>query len=192
MHTPTTITPSAPTAAATATTPAAAATPHSAFRELLSELNPLQYLPVIGTIYRALTGDKIPEAARDAGSLVISGLLAGPIGIVTNLGALAIEKITHIDPEKIGDEMLARFDRGTGIGTSRKSPVMVATATPSSPTPAAWSPAQLAAYGITATATGDLQQGSLQGADILNSLEFARLQGHAEAQYAAAAATPAT
>ena len=31
------------------------------FHELLSELNPLQYLPVIGTIYRSMTGDLIPE-----------------------------------------------------------------------------------------------------------------------------------
>ncbi len=178
--------------ATTATTSTTSAKPHSAFRELLSELNPLQYLPVIGTIYRALTGDKIPESAREAGSLVISGLLAGPIGIATNLGALAIEKITHIEPEKIGDEMLARFDRGTGIGIDQKNPAMAATATPSSPTPAAWSPAQLAAYGITTGATGNLQQGTLQGADILNNLEFARLQGHAEAQYAAAASTPAS
>jgi hypothetical protein len=31
------------------------------FGDVLSALNPLQYLPVVGSIYRAVTGDTIPE-----------------------------------------------------------------------------------------------------------------------------------
>lgn len=37
------------------------------FGVILSDLNPLQYLPVVGTIYRALTGDTIPKPIREAG-----------------------------------------------------------------------------------------------------------------------------
>ncbi len=44
------------------TPPAAAGTPKGlTFSEILSDLNPLQYLPVVGTIYRAVTGDTVPK-----------------------------------------------------------------------------------------------------------------------------------
>ena len=73
----------------------------STFQQLLSELNPLQYVPVVGTIYRAVTGDTIPETARFAGSLVVSGLTGGPIGLAVNLGITGQR----------------RCDRSTGSGT---------------------------------------------------------------------------
>jgi hypothetical protein len=38
-----------------------------------------------------------------------------------------------------------------------------------------WSPAQLAAYGVTRTAHGGLKRGALEGADVLNELELIRL-----------------
>jgi hypothetical protein len=64
-------------------------------------MNPLQYLPVVGTIYRAVTGDVIPEALRDLGSMLVSGLLGGPIGLGMNIATMIGEKVTGIDPEKI-------------------------------------------------------------------------------------------
>lgn len=149
------------------------------FHELLSELNPLQYLPVIGTLFRALTGDTIPQSALDAGSMVVSGLIAGPIGVAINVGELAVEKITGIDPEKIMDNMLAR------VGIGHASPVEVAANPPAAQGAIAWSPAQLAAAGVTTTRTGELAQGNLAGSDVINSLELARLRAqHAVVQYA--------
>jgi hypothetical protein len=71
------------------------------FHEFLSDINPLQYLPVVGTIYRAVTGDVIPEALREGGSFLVSGLLGGPIGLLTSIAETIAEKITGIDPEKI-------------------------------------------------------------------------------------------
>ncbi len=137
---------SSPTGLATA--PAGHAT---TFHEFLSELNPIQYVPVVGTIYRAVTGDTIPETARIVGSLVVSGLIGGPIGLATNLGLLAIEKATGIDPEKIATEFLASI----GIGAGDAAPAAAASAPPApvppDPDPAAvaWSPSQLRAYGVT-------------------------------------------
>jgi hypothetical protein len=166
------------------------------FHELLSELNPLQYLPVIGTLFRALTGDTIPQPALETGSLVVSGLLAGPIGVAMNLGALAVEKVTGIDPEKIEEKMLA------SIGIGNKSSVEVATAVnlpaaaatrdeAAAQSAMAWSPAQLAAYKVTTTQTGDIAQGNLQGSDVLNGLELARIRAqHAVVQYASNAGNP--
>lgn len=164
--------------AAAAHAPARAAQP-SMFHQFLSELNPLQYLPVVGTLYRAITGDTIPETARIAGSLVVSGLTGGPVGIAMNVGATALEHLLGIDPEKIGNRLLA--DIGIG-GRSASTPAAhtQASALPATSTPAqpkAWSSAQLLAYGVTCGPGGTIACGALRGADVLNSLELARL-GH--------------
>lgn len=100
------------------------------FHEVLSSLNPLQYIPIVGTIYRSATGDTIPENTRMAGSLVVSGLTGGPIGILTNVAATMIERLTGLDPEKMGASLLARI----GIGRRADSPTAVAAnATPPRP-----------------------------------------------------------
>jgi hypothetical protein len=156
----------------------------------LSELNPLQYIPVIGTIYRAATGNVIPEAVRDAGSMLFSALIAGPVGVATDAGELAAEKLTGLDPEKIGDKMLAEI----GIHPPQAATVELA-AEPKAVAktePAAWSAAQLAAYGVTSTG-GDIKLGALQGAEVLNSIELDKLQVQAAAaQYAATANSTAS
>ena len=149
------------------------------FHVLLAELNPLQYVPVLGTIYRALTGDRIPEEARTVGSLVVSGIIGGPTGVAISVAETAVEKMAGIDPEKLGTRMLASI----GIGNAK--PDVSPAATPGRPPPqpdappasrtAAWSPAQLAAYGVTSAQDGALKQGDLQDSDVLNSLEIARL-----------------
>src|ERR1700729_3761141 len=70
------------------------------FYDILSAMNPLQYLPIVGTIYRAVTGDVIPEALRRGGSMLVSGLLGGPIGLGINIATTIAEKATGIDPEE--------------------------------------------------------------------------------------------
>ncbi len=200
--------PAAPGPAAPAGTPPVpatakpAATHPSAFHVLLSELNPLQYVPVVGTIYRAVTGDTIPEAARFAGGLVVSGLTGGPVGIAMNVGATLLEHLVGIDPEKIGDRLLAELgighaahtppatalaaaaSPGTVPASTAASPSALASSTPASSAPAssarAWSPAQLAAYGVTGGADGTLRRGTVSGADVLNSLELARIAAPAQ------------
>ena len=87
-----------------ASTDAAAATKaagHKAapdlFHEVLSDLNPLQYIPVVGTIYRAITGDMGNPALRFVASLGTSFAIGGPIGIAITAG----EKLAGIDPERM-------------------------------------------------------------------------------------------
>ena len=179
----------APTAAAASPnvtdSPGPAATQGHAlsFHDILSALNPLQYVPVIGTIYRAVTGDVVPEAVRRIGSLIASAFMGGPIGIAINLGALALEKASGIDLDQAGQALL----RGQPIETA-----LSATGTPKSADlpyvgapqeRQAWSPAQLAAYGSTTDPGGTLRLSDLEGADVLNSLELARIQT-AHAAYA--------
>ena len=109
----------APSASAT---PPAAATPAATsqgfnFHELLSELNPLQYIPVIGTLYRSVTGDTIPQAALTVGSLVFSGLAGGPVGLAIGAASVGLEQATGINPETIGHNLLADI----GIGTEESN-----------------------------------------------------------------------
>jgi hypothetical protein len=70
-------------------------------------LNPLQHVPVIGTIYRALTGDDIAPAARMAGGTIYGG----PLGFMTSLANVVMEEATGSD---IGQNVLAMFDQGLG------------------------------------------------------------------------------
>jgi hypothetical protein len=172
-----------------------AATQGVTFHEVLSELNPLQYIPVIGTIYRAMTGDVIPAPVRDAGSMLVSGLLAGPIGVAMDVGELVGEKVTGLDPEKIGDQILAKM--GVHVAEPAKAspaeaPIAVARAKPAEASAPSWSGSKLAAYGVTTDSAGNLSLGALQGSDVLNSIELDRLHAqhaqHASARYAATAA----
>jgi len=68
------------------------------FADFLSGLNPLQHLPVVGTIYRAITGDVPPAAMRVAGAF----LLGGPVGAIATAVGTAAEEIfarTRTTPE---------------------------------------------------------------------------------------------
>ena len=165
-----------PSTRVAATPPPAAR--HSLFRTFLSELNPLQYIPVVGGIYRAITGDTIPETARTIGSFVVSALTGGPVGVAMNVAALAAEKATGIDPEKLEQHVLASL----GIGgqpaqpAATTHPALVAAASVAQPIQPAtpWSRTQLQAYGVTSQ-QDTLQHGPLTGSDVLNDLELRRL-----------------
>jgi hypothetical protein len=87
----------------------AAATPASksgdwdfSFHNLLSIINPLQHLPVIGTLYRAITGDSIGTPEKIAGDTLYGGLW----GAVASIADTAFEALTGKD---IGDTVLALF-----------------------------------------------------------------------------------
>jgi hypothetical protein len=188
----------------TSTNPPAAATPAAvvhdhafSFHDFLSAINPLQYLPVVGTIYRAVTGEVIPEPLREGGSLLVSALLGGPIGLISNIVATIAEKITGIDPEKIavavlnpagpvvspaGPVVAAGVKKPTSEPVKAIAPALEKLA-PASPQVALTSE-QLAAYGVRTTPSGAMKLGKLEGADVLNALQLARLSG-AAAAYAA-------
>jgi hypothetical protein len=62
------------------------------FGDVLSALNPLQHVPVVGRIYRAATGDDIPAPLKILGA----GIFGGPLGIIgAAIGELAIEIIAR-------------------------------------------------------------------------------------------------
>ena len=70
------------------------------FLDFLDVINPLQHIPLVGTMYRSMTGDDIDPGSRIAGS----SLFGGPIGTVVALANVTIEQETGRD---IGGHMLA-------------------------------------------------------------------------------------
>jgi hypothetical protein len=82
----------APVAAAV---PQPAATSGRLFEFHMADLNPLQYLPIVGTIYRAITGEHIDPAWRLGGAIITGALIAGPVGIVTSLLGIGLEELFH-------------------------------------------------------------------------------------------------
>lgn len=160
------------------------------FHDVLSALNPLQYLPVVGTIYRAVTGDTIPEGLRLAGSLLVGGLMGGPVGLFTTIAATIAEKVTGIDPDKIAHTVLA--DVGLAAPAGHQASVPTASnasanggtgppaATPvrtqAAPSIADWTEKGLTAAGVTVGSDGALSYKGASGADALNQLELGQLE----------------
>ena len=70
------------------------------FADLLDIVNPLQHIPVVSTIYRALTGDEIEHGSRMAGG----ALFGGGIGFAGALFNVILENDTGKD---IGEHALA-------------------------------------------------------------------------------------
>ncbi len=71
--------------------------PAPSFHDALSALNPLQYLPVVGTIYRAVTGDQGSPPLRMASSLAAGLVTGGPIGLLTSLAGIVADHFLHFD-----------------------------------------------------------------------------------------------
>jgi hypothetical protein len=75
---------------------------HFSFHDFLSIINPLQHIPVIGTLYRAITGDTIGAPEKIAGDTLYGGLW----GAISSLADTAFQAVTGKD---IGDTVLAMF-----------------------------------------------------------------------------------
>jgi hypothetical protein len=91
----------------TAAAPAAPGQAQASFHDILSALNPLQYVPVVGNIFRAVTGDSPPEPVRMVGCAIFSALTGGPIGLAIYAAVTAAEKLTGLDPDHIAHAVLA-------------------------------------------------------------------------------------
>lgn len=77
----------------------------SVFEDLLDIVNPLQHLPVVGTLYRAVTGDKMGTVEKIAGDALYGGLW----GAVGALADTAFEAVTGKD---FGSTVLALVTDG--------------------------------------------------------------------------------
>ena len=86
----------------------------SFFSDLLEIINPLQHLPIISTLYRAITGDKIGSFEQVAGDTLFGGVY----GAVSSFVNLAVKDLTG---EDIGAHILAFAENLTGLKLSGPS-----------------------------------------------------------------------
>lgn len=76
------------------------------FDDFIDMINPLQHIPVVSSIYRAVTGDEISPGARMVGG----ALLGGVTGVVASAANVMIEQATGGD---IGENVIAMFEGST-------------------------------------------------------------------------------
>jgi len=85
------------------------------FKDFLKSFNPLQHLPVIGPIYRAITGDTIEPAAGVVGGF----LFGGPIGAATSLFNSIVGATSGKD---VGGHMMAMVGLGKDTAIAPPTP----------------------------------------------------------------------
>lgn len=116
-----------------AAAPAIAASSESAsdsgisFGDLLDIVNPLQHIPIVSTIYRAITGDQIKTFPKIAGDTLFGGVE----GFVSSVADTIFEKFTG---KNVGDTVLAWVEKQLSNLPSAVS--SAASATPANVTPA--------------------------------------------------------
>jgi len=91
------------------------AEPHEGFfHHLWNVVNPLQHVPVIGTIYRAITGEHLDPVEKIAGDTLYGGLW----GAVSSIADVAFEGLTG---KSFEDTALALFksDHGTKLAANK-------------------------------------------------------------------------
>ena len=115
------------------------------FANLLDVVNPLQHIPLVGSIYRAVTGDQISPGARIAGGT----LFGGPIGFAAAVANLVVEDAAGID---VGKSAVAIV-----TGKKEEPPIQVA----ASPAAAAATPSASAAAMPTPAATGAIASATI-------------------------------
>lgn len=83
------------------------------FWDLLDVINPLQHIPVVNTLYREMTGDKIGVGAQIAGG----ALLGGIVGVLASGLNCVVQEASGKD---VGEHVVAMFrdDGGTVSGTA--------------------------------------------------------------------------
>jgi len=90
---------------------------HVSFGDLLDVVNPLQHLPIVGTVYRALTHDQIKTPEKIAGDTLYGGVW----GLAGSVADVAFERFTG---HNFGDTMLAML---TGHHDDAKPPAIAKT-----------------------------------------------------------------
>jgi hypothetical protein len=130
---------------------------HFSFHDLLEIVNPLQHIPVISTLYRWITGDKIPTADKIIGDTIYGG----STGFFASVADTAFEAVTGKD---FGDTVLALFvgddDNKTQVASapvqSAPAQATLANAPPAQLIPAQMTPAQATPISSFAKPTPDV------------------------------------
>jgi len=88
------------------------------FDDLIDFINPLQHLPVIGAVYRAVTGDEIKPALQIAGGT----LFGGPTGFMSSAFQVLFQEMTGDDILGNGLALLGLKEPETRGSAASKGP----------------------------------------------------------------------
>ena len=75
------------------------------FLDILDVINPLQHIPFVSTLYRALTGDTIAPASRVAGGALFGGAIGAVVSLVNPI-------VAEWSGRDVSDHVLAFFTGG--------------------------------------------------------------------------------
>ncbi|MEI9885690.1 MAG: hypothetical protein WDN08_04170 [Rhizomicrobium sp.] len=103
------------------------------FDDLLDIVNPLQHIPVVGTLYRAISGDTIKTGPKIAGDTLYGGIT----GFAASVADTMFEKITG---RNVGDTLLAMVQ--DAFAPAADATAVASAAPPALPAPAAVQPAE--------------------------------------------------
>lgn len=67
--------------------------------EAKSVVNPLQYVPIVGTIYRAFTGETLPAPLKIASTVASAALFGGPVGAIGAVVLGFAEELFRMGPD---------------------------------------------------------------------------------------------
>jgi hypothetical protein len=112
------------------------ADPHKVnFADIIDTVNPLQHIPVVGTLYREMTGDDMSSQARMAGGAIYGG----PVGFVVSMIDSAIDLATGNDVGgHIYSSLFGSDDKPTMLATADNAQLITASLAPqASPAPGA-------------------------------------------------------
>ncbi len=93
------------------------------FKDLLDIVNPLQHLPVIGSIYRYVTGDEPSGGASIVGDTLYGGPIGLGIGVVGSM-------LTDSQGRDLGERLLAAVFSPSGGSPAPGKPILAAVPAP--------------------------------------------------------------
>jgi len=90
------------------------------FDDLVDLMNPLHHIPLVGSLYRTLTGDQIAAGPRIMGGALFAG---GPVGAMAAAAGNAVNAgIAHETGNDVGGHMLAWLGVGDEGGVETPNP----------------------------------------------------------------------
>ena len=97
-------------------------------QEALNALNPLQYVPIAGMVYRQATGETIPPPLAIAGSVVSGAISGGPLGVLGSVLLNFVMELARIGPDLSRPPVPEGMDQtGSEAGIRPVSPGSIAT-----------------------------------------------------------------
>jgi len=157
---------STPAADQSSAEPVAAKPKESFLHHLWDVVNPLQHLPIIGTLYRAVTGEKLDAVEKIAGDTLYGGLW----GAVSSIADVAFEGLTGKSFEDTALALFKSDDKVRVASTKIAAPTITANPSlPSADLPSLPS-SPMTAANLPANSPSEIDATALTGSALSNSL----------------------